>query len=121
MYFGAIKKWSERGLGFIKPDMSGPEIFFHARGVLKQTQGWEKEWRTGMDGIIRRTSSLRREYGMRRSMIKSGGEAGGLRRPARLLPLQAPKLRAVRPHGVHPRLLKSRSVRVFHHLLREKW
>ena len=36
MYFGVIRKWVDaRGFGFIRPAMTGPDLFFHAKGCFE--------------------------------------------------------------------------------------
>ena len=52
MYLGVIRKWqSAGGYGFIRPDMNGPEIFFHASGCVEPNprMGERVAYRHGWD------------------------------------------------------------------------
>ena len=52
LYFGVIKKWVDaQGYGFIRPAMTGPDLFFHAKGCFEASpkMGERVVYRHGWD------------------------------------------------------------------------
>ena len=124
MLYGVIKKWKQaEGYGFIQgaTKKPGPDLFFHATECIEPTPkvGERVVYRHGWDPKKQRVMAVEVRY--EKSEHEERRRAGGRRRLPRLQSLLAPQLRAVQPHGVYLRLLRSPSVRVCHHLLMTRW